>query len=127
MRNASELITEGGFMKADIVLVNRNKITNQIDDVVIIENKLSEFTDYTVRQKEGWKKLANGEDIILKRGVEGINSEGKSITLDNNLPISNDIIKTIKISDHGKSNINKIDFERITVNNYKNYVHKPKK
>jgi len=109
------LITEGGFMKADIVLVKRNEVTNAIDDVIIIENKLSQATDYTPRQKEGWKKLANGEDLEVKylvRDKINILEEGQTLVQNK--------IRTYKISDHGATSIDNVEISEINVKDYRN-------
>ncbi|WP_313375306.1 hypothetical protein, partial [Chishuiella sp.] len=54
------LETTGGFMRADAVLIKRN-ILGKIDDVIIIENKLSQNTPFTIRQKEGFGAIINGQ------------------------------------------------------------------
>ena len=112
--------TEGGYMKADIVFVKRTP--DGIEDVIIIENKLSAGTDYTVRQKEGWKKLANGEDMKLVYRVQN----SKNQALDKDVVISRNTIKTYKISDHGKTSVNNVDIKEIQVDSFKNYKHSPR-
>lgn len=110
-------------MKADIVLVKRNEATNAIADIIIIENKLSSGTSYTPRQKEGWKKLANGQGLNTKYRVEG---ETDDLFLGENTIFTHSKIKSYKISDHGSSDISKVDIAEIPVSNFKNYEYKPR-
>ncbi|WP_327985441.1 hypothetical protein [Bergeyella porcorum] len=59
------LETTNGFMKADIVFVKVNKTTDKIEDVIVIENKLSNGTTFTARQKEGFGAiLQNGQHTM---------------------------------------------------------------
>jgi hypothetical protein len=91
-----------GFMKADIVLIKRNAL-NQIDDVIVIENKLSKGTDYTVRQKEGFGLVGTGpiggKDMTLTYAVGD---------LAQNSILNIKKAKCLKISDHGSDNIGSV-------------------
>ena len=119
------LITEGGFMKADIVLVKRSEATNEINDVIILENKLSQGTDYTPRQKEGWKKLANGEDLEVKYSVEGVDANGNITTLEmGGPPFESAKVKSYNVSDHGEASISNVEISEIPVTNWRNYTYK---
>lgn len=120
------LYTEGGFMIGDIILIKRNAITKNIEDVILIENKLSSGTDYTVRQKEGWKKLTNGESLVVKSNVTGIDGAGNEAILQVAESLSSSKVRPIRISDHGETNISNIDISDIPVENWKNYVYIPK-
>ena len=102
------LETTNGFMKADIVLVLKGGPKNSIKDVIIIENKLSQSTAFTARQKEGF-------GAILQNGQHTMNVKYSRPNLDpkvKNLIISKDNI--YRIYDHGKDNINNVNIEKIT-------------
>ncbi|UXP32769.1 hypothetical protein N6H18_02180 [Reichenbachiella agarivorans] len=95
-----------------------------IEDIIIIETKLSSGTSYTPRQKEGWKKLANGEDLKLKYRAQGKSASNKNVSLLESDNLTNAKIKTYKVSDQGKASI---DISEISVNDYKGYIYKPNK
>ena len=103
------LETTNGFMKADIVFARINKTTDKIEDVIIIENKLSKSTAFTERQKEGFGAILKGQEQmnikynLLDQGL--LKTEGP-------LKISKDNI--YRIYDHGKDNINNVNIEKIT-------------
>ena len=101
------LETSNGFMKADIVLILKND-RGVIQDAIIIENKLSQSTAFTARQKEGF-------GAILQNGQHTMNVKYSRPNLDpkvKNLTISKDNI--YRIYDHGKDNINNVNIEKIT-------------
>lgn len=102
------LETTNGFMKADIVFVKYDDFSN-VSDVIIIENKLSQSTAFTARQKEGFGAiLQNGQhtmNVKYSRPNFDINKNDKLI-------ISKDNIYCIY--DHGKDNINNVNIEKIT-------------
>jgi len=101
------LETSNGFMKADIVLILKND-RGVIQDAIIIENKLSQSTAFTARQKEGF-------GAILQNGQHTMNVKYSRPNLDpkvKNLIISKDNI--YRIYDHGKDNINNVNIEKIT-------------
>ena len=101
------LETSNGFMKADIVFVKYDDFSN-VSDVIIIENKLSQSTAFTARQKEGF-------GAILQNGQHTMNVKYSRPNLDpkvKNLTISKDNI--YRIYDHGKDNINNVNIEKIT-------------
>ena len=94
---------EGGFMKADIVLV---KIVNRdIKDVIVIENKLSKATEFTKRQTEGFRAiLKNGSaDMKLKYKIDGFNWKNIHVS-ENNI---------YRFHDHGLPD-GAIEIEKIT-------------
>jgi hypothetical protein len=102
------LETTNGFMKADIVLVLKGGPKNSIKDAIIIENKLSQSTAFTARQKEGF-------GAILQNGQHTMSVKYSRPNLDpkvKNLTISKDNI--YRIYDHGKDNINNVNIEKIT-------------
>ena len=101
------LETSNGFMKADIVFVKYDDFSN-VSDVIIIENKLSQSTAFTARQKEGF-------GAILQNGQHTMNVKYSRPNLDpkvKNLTISKDNI--YRIYDHGKDNIKNVNIEKIT-------------
>ncbi len=99
------LITKNGFMKADIVLIKRSKSTNEIIDVIIIENKLSQKTGFTIRQKEGFGAIINGQtEMKLKYTKLEFDLNENDI-----LKVSNQ--KIFKIADHGSAN----DIDNLTI------------
>ena len=102
------LETTNGFMKADIVLILKND-RGVIQDAIIIENKLSQSTAFTARQKEGF-------GAILQKGQHTMNVKYSRPNFDINkndkLIISKDNI--YRIYDHGKDNINNVNIEKIT-------------
>ena len=95
-------------MKADIVFVKYDDFSN-ISDVIIIENKLSQSTAFTARQKEGF-------GAILQKGQHTMNVKYSlpnfNINKNDKLIISKDNI--YRIYDHGKDNINNVNIEKIT-------------
>ena len=92
----------------DIVFVKYDDFSN-VSDVIIIENKLSQSTAFTARQKEGFGAiLQNGQhtmNVKYSRPNFDINKNDKLI-------ISKDNI--YRIYDHGKDNINNVNIEKIT-------------
>ena len=86
---------EGGFMKADIVLVKF--VGDDIKDVIVIENKLSKGTAYTVRQTEGFGTiLKNGKvEMEIKYDVNLL-KKGKKLSVESS--------KIFKIHDTGDPN-----------------------
>lgn len=61
-------------MVADVVLFKKDKLTGEVLDVLLIENKLSPSTKLTPRQKELFDLIRNSQDgIVCKvRGEERI-------------------------------------------------------
>jgi len=106
------LQTPGGYMKADIVLIKRGE--KRIEDVIVIENKLSQTTDFTTRQKEGWKKIANGEEMKVKYPI---NENGLTLNANEALKIEKD--KVFKFADHGKAELDNTTISNINVDNFK--------
>lgn len=102
------LETTNGFMKADVVLILKND-RGIIQDAIIIENKLSQSTAFTARQKEGFGAiLQNGQHTMnVKYSLPNFN-----INKNDKLIISKDNI--YRIYDHGKDNINNVNIEKIT-------------
>ena len=106
------LVTTGGFMKADVLLIRKNAL-GKIEDTIIIENKLSQGTALTKRQKEGFGSIINGQtNMKIKYDVR--------INQNNQLPYltSNDIIsvskdKIFKISDAGTADIANVTINKI--------------
>lgn len=93
-------------MKADIVLILRGGPRKAIQDVIILENKLSQGTDFTIRQKEGFGAILNGKTSMeIKYNVPGLNENEKILT------VSKD--KIFKIADHGTDSIDNLTIELI--------------
>lgn len=67
-------INQKDYMVADIVLCKEDKLTGDVLDVLLIENKLSPKTKLTPRQKELFDLVRNNQDgIVCKvRGEERI-------------------------------------------------------
>lgn len=100
------LETVGGFMKADAVLIKRNAL-GKIEDTIIIENKLSSTTAFTVRQKEGFGAILKGQkEMKIKYSVEGLTEKDKVLQVSKN--------KIFKISDGGTDNISNVTVDAIT-------------
>jgi hypothetical protein len=106
-------------MKADVVLVKKSADGLEIEDVIIIENKLSKTTDFTDRQKEGFKAIGNGTDANpTKMRIEYEAKDGLKIDQG---PLEVKPSQCFRISDHGNStqpinlNIEKIDYSKIVV------------
>jgi hypothetical protein len=112
------LATSGGFMKADVVLVKKNAITQKITDVVIIENKLSKNTSYTIRQKEGFRAIGNdAANLTVKYGIKKeLIDANFYLNTGDLLPISQP--KCVKISDHGSSSISNLSIGDISAIDY---------
>jgi Pretoxin HINT domain len=105
----------GHFMKGDIMLVKFNG--NAIDEVILIENKLSAGTLLTARQNVGVTTLKNGGTLKVKapssskkietiNGVETIVPEigANAKTIGKDIDISVAANKRKKISDGGNKN-----------------------
>lgn len=112
-----ELVTEvplktaNGFMKADVLLIKRGGTANKVQDVILIENKLSANTAFTTRQIEGWRKIAQKQsmDIIYDRLPQIIVKDG---------PITISPSKTFKFSDSGTDNISNVTIDLIDVTKF---------
>ena len=98
------LITSGGFMKADILLIKRTP--DGIEDAIIIENKLSQNTAFTVRQKEGFGAIIDGQLSMKTKYVTS------NLAKDLDIPISKD--KIFKFNDAGTDNITNVTVSKIT-------------
>ena len=103
------LETSNGFMKADIAFIKINKTTDKIEDVIIIENKLSKSTAFTERQKEGFGAILKGQEQMnikyTPRDTDLLNGI-KYLKISKN--------KIFKISDGGTDDITKVSIEKIT-------------
>jgi hypothetical protein len=106
---------KGEYKIADIVLVNYNA-GGDIADVIVIENKMGSLTDYTHRQKKGWKKLANGQPLEVKAGKTAENS-GDELAAQKILSVPKSNAK--KISDGGSKD-GAFNVSTIPVNTYDN-------
>ena len=99
------LVTTGGFMKADIMLIRKNA-DEVITDVIIIENKLSATTAFTKRQKEGFGAIINGQtNMTIKYKVDWLIPSQSPLTVSKN--------KIFKIADAGTDNIANVTIEKI--------------
>jgi hypothetical protein len=104
------LKTQNGFMKADIVLILRNE-DDVIIDTIILENKLSQATAFTPRQKEGFGAILNGQESFRLQYDK------------DNLSAASDVLKItkekiFKIADHGQADdLENLTVERITKTN----------
>lgn len=99
------LVTTGGFMKADIVLIKKNAL-EKIEDTIIIENKLSQGTTLTKRQKEGFGAIINGQtNMTVKYKVDWLIPSQGPLTVSKN--------KIFKIADAGTDNIANVTIEKI--------------
>jgi hypothetical protein len=109
--------TAGEFMKADIVLVKYAPNGTTIQEVILIENKLSAGTLLTARQNVGVTTLKNGGTLKVKapssskkietiNGVETIVPEigANAKTIGKDIDISVAANKRKKISDGGNKN-----------------------
>lgn len=109
------LNTSGGFMKADAMLIKRNA-DNIIEDVILIENKLSKGTAYTQRQIEGFTAIGRGEKMKL-RYVPDPGSKGNKLDKLDEFII--DTKKCFRLDDHGTNSINKVEIEQINFSKFK--------
>jgi hypothetical protein len=100
------LNTANGFMKADALLIKRNT-RGAIEDVILIENKLSKGTAYTERQIEGLTAIGKGEKMTVRYG----HLEGNLLTIDKS--------KCFRFDDHGTNNIGKVDIEQVNFSKFK--------
>ncbi len=107
----------GQFMKADIMLVKYAPNGTTIQEVILIENKLSAGTLLTVRQNVGVTTLKNGGTLKVKApasskvwtvdpntgiGKIDIETGGKTIGANTNIAVASN--KRMKISDGGNKN-----------------------
>ncbi|NJB35910.1 hypothetical protein [Croceivirga sp. JEA036] len=111
------LETTNGFMKGDVVLVKKNDF-GQIEDVIVIENKLSKGTDLTVRQTEGFGAVINTSDgLSMKVKYEVVNKKNANTRIDAGVYLTIKKENCLKISDHTTDQINTLsidDLEFIT-------------
>lgn len=92
----------GGKMIADQVLVKYDFLGETIEDVIILENKLKEGTDYTIRQISRWMEVAKGNPLTIRS--TGITDEIEAgMVISQNTPALN-ISKVIRI-DGGASGL----------------------
>ena len=99
------LTTIGGNMRADIMFVKRNPITFQIEDVIIIENKLSTGTAFTPRQIEGFSQIGQTGKIRAKFALTGYWTADAEFT---NLKQ-----KCFRLSDHGSSDVGRVEIKAV--------------
>jgi hypothetical protein len=110
------LTTAGGFMKADAVLIKKNPVTDEIEDVIIIENKLSQGTRLTERQREGFSKIRDSVEQPVEMVVH---YNYRIFGTGDILPVSKG--KCLKIAGHGTDDISTItptDIKNITEFNF---------
>lgn len=109
------LTTKNGFMKADALLVK--KMPDGSFDIILIENKLSGTTDYTIRQKEAWRILKTApHEISVQYRIAG---DGFEFFKDQKIVINPN--RCIKINDHGSSTLNSITSGDINVIDFTPY------
>ena len=122
------------FTKADILLVKYDG--QRIDDVILLETKISSSTEYSPRQKQSYRIIENGVGKVgtfeLKslRQSTKLNSDGtfndngdKTLsTTDNNTKvISISKAKSLKVSDHGLKN-GVLEVSSIPTQKYIDYI-----
>lgn len=119
-------------MIADILLVKYKADNTTIDDVIICESKLSAGTDYTKRQKQGWRLIARGENLVVKANKLNsvLDNNGKivdgNITLTAQNPTTSfviEILKSKKIYDSGSKD-GPLNISSIPVNQFINFTTK---
>ncbi|WP_300979106.1 hypothetical protein [Flavobacterium sp.] len=92
-------------MKADVLLIKKNAL-GKIEDTIIIENKLSQGTALTKRQKEGFGEIINGQtNMTIKYKVDWLIPSQGPLTVSKN--------KIFKIADAGTDNIANVTIEKI--------------
>ncbi len=101
------LSTSGGFMKADIMLVKRTSDKAGIEDIVIIENKLSSGTDLTERQLEGFAQISKTGTITAR--------EAKAGYWNGQYEFKNLREKCVKLFDHGKDDVQVVEASMIKI------------
>ena len=106
--------SKGEFMIADIVLVKYEG--TRVADVILVENKLSQATDYTQRQEAGWNLINKEGKLEVKARKESeIVSDQKR--LEEGSLITFDSDKLLKVHDDGKPD-GLFHFEKINTENY---------
>ncbi|MBC6111319.1 hypothetical protein ACFOG5_08925 [Pedobacter fastidiosus] len=101
--------TPGGFMKADVVLVKYDASGRFIEDVIVIENKLSATTAFTDAQKLKFTEVKNASDgskVEFK-----LKFDNDKLKLDKGTSLNAHKDKVLKINDGGTSSV-----ENITAN-----------
>lgn len=84
-----QLDVPGGKMVADQVLVKYDML-GEIEDVVVLENKLKDITDYTTRQKSGWGQINSHKSLTVRSSAaEDKLGKGLELVQCNSLPVSN--------------------------------------
>ncbi|MCU0337363.1 MAG: hypothetical protein MUF12_05815 [Sediminibacterium sp.] len=126
---------EDQFTKADILLVKYNAL-DQIDNVILLETKISGSTEYTPRQKQSYRIIENGVGKIgvfelkslrqsTKMNPDGSFNDNGDKTLsatDNNTKIITiNKVKAFKVSDHGLKN-GVLEVSPIPTQKYVDYV-----
>ncbi|WP_235297999.1 hypothetical protein [Portibacter marinus] len=106
--------TPGGFMKADIILIKYDDLTNEIDDIIIIENKLRGTTDFTPAQTLIFNKVKSDSGLATIDFVVKFNRPQYNLIANQILQVARD--KIVRISDSGTSeikNINLVDIQLV--------------
>lgn len=87
---------------ADLDYGERRKFNTdkKVTDVIILESKISGGTAFTVRQKQGWGKVAKEGKLTIK-SIKNIKGAGK-IKSGDDLIVKPNQVK--KVSDHGSPN-----------------------
>ncbi len=106
-----QLFTTNGYTKADILLVR--KVGDEIEDIIYIENKLSKGTDFTERQGEALKIIKHEGKLTVKSSTDNILPKG--------IVIDFPTYKSVKISDHGSTDLNNLNMEDIQLINFSKY------
>lgn len=104
--------TTGGFMKADVLLIKKNAL-GKIEDTIIIENKLSQGTALTKRQKEGFGAIINGQTSMTIKYDVRINQNSQLPYLRSNDIITVSKDKIFKIADAGTDDITYVKIGKI--------------
>ena len=116
------------YMIADAVLIKY--VNGNIADVIILESKISGSTAFTVRQKEGWKKLFNtlnsqDKGALTVKAPKLSEDGGTTLTANQTLRVHKNKIR--KIHDEGDENGSfTVPDSPINIEAYKNYIYKPK-
>jgi hypothetical protein len=102
------------YMKADAVLIDYDPVSKRVKDVIIIENKLSQSTDFTENQKAGWRELHQNGKIGVESGSIKIEGGPTIVTPELNVPQG----RVLKVADHGDVHANNSTFDVVNLSQY---------
>jgi hypothetical protein len=78
-----------------------------LNQAILIENKLNAGSPFTVRQKEGFGAIINGQ-TVMRVSYDRVEYR---LTKDDSIPVSNQ--KIFRMYDHGTADLSQVNLEKI--------------